>query len=431
LHFVSRWLPCPCTDRPCAACQAACPIFLSFARPRAACHARLTRARRVGGEATAAGGVAAAPAADLAVGGRRPRVRRAPARGGGRRPWPRPQRWWPRWRRRPRRSYPPWWRGAGAAAAAARQSPPPVTRRPPGRLGAGGGAPPRRAGGARAAAPCRQYRHRRRRGSTGVPMRAVAEATAASAPRRRGVGGRARLPWSRVTAVAEAGRRAPPRPPAVGRRRAAHGGGAPGFAPPSRRRAAGTGLGHSRPCPSLPVVLAPAGGCTPSTLRVCARGGGLWRPPRRPPPPQHRHPPAPPGSGDGHAVAAPPADGAGAPGRAHPEPSPAPRRRACARGRGGSGAPPPPRTRGRDADGGSVGARRRGERRRRAPRRRGGCGAFVWRKGRGSAWRQGGGRVEATRGRPAGPPSTRVVCVAETAQGRLYGAPVVAALWCR
>jgi len=41
-----------------------------------------------------------------------------------------------------------------------------------------------------------------------------------------------------------------------------------------------------------------------------------------------------------------------------------------------------------------------------------------------------GGGVDGRRGRPAGPPSTRVVCVAETAQRRLYGAPVVAALWC-
>jgi len=135
-------------------------------------------------------------------------------------------------------------------------------------------------------------------------------------------------------------------------------------------------LGHSRPCPSLPVVLAPAGGCAPSTLRVCARGGGLWRPPRRPSPPQRRHPIAPPGSGDGHAAAAPPVDGAGVLGRAHPEPPPAPRRRAYAHGRGGSGAPLPPRTLGRDADGGSVGAQRRGRRRRRAPRRRWGCGGF-------------------------------------------------------
>jgi len=29
------------------------------------------------------------------------------------------------------------------------------------------------------------------------------------------------------------------------------------------------------PGPSLPVVLAPAGRCAPSTLRVCARGGGM------------------------------------------------------------------------------------------------------------------------------------------------------------
>jgi len=391
----------------------------SLATGRAPRATRGSPARRVGGAATAAGGVAAAPAADLAVGGRRPRARRVPARGGGWRPRPRPKREWPRRRRRPRRSIPPWWRGAGAAA---RQPPPPVARRPPRRLGAGGSAPRRRPGGTRATAFHPLSRHRRRRGVYRRAHEGGGQSHGCvSAP----------LPWrrrSRATAEAEAGWWAPPRSLAVGRRQAAHGGAAAGFAPPLLQRSAGTGLGNSRPCPSLPMVLAPAGGCVPSTLRVCALRGGLWRPLRRQPQPRRWHPPSSPGSGNRQAAAAPPADGAGAPGRAHPEPPPAPRRCACARGRGGSGAPPPPRTRVRDADGGSVGARRRGGRRRRAPRRRGGCRAFLWRKGRGSAWRQGGGGVEAPRGCPAGPPSTCMVCVAETAQGRLYGAPVVAAL---
>ena len=56
------------------------PVFFSSAQPRAACHARHTRARRVGGAATADGNVAAAPAADPVVGVRQPRARRAPAR---------------------------------------------------------------------------------------------------------------------------------------------------------------------------------------------------------------------------------------------------------------------------------------------------------------------------------------------------------------
>jgi len=51
----------------------------------------------------------------------------------------------------------------------------------------------------------------------------------------------------------------------------------------------------------------------PSTLRVCARGRGLWRPPRWPPAPQHRHPPTPRGTGGGHAAATPPEYGAGNP----------------------------------------------------------------------------------------------------------------------
>jgi len=190
-------------------------------------------------------------------------------------------------------------------------------------------------------------------------------------------------------------------------------------------------MGHARPCPPPPLVLAPARGCPPSTLRVCARVGAACggRPDGRRRRSVGPHP-APRGSGGGYAAAAPSANGAGAPGRAHPNPSPAPRRRTCARRRRGLGASPPPRTRGRAANGGSVGARRRSGRRRRAPRQRVGCGAFFRRNGRKSAWRQEGGGVEAPRGRPAGPPSTWVVCVAETAQGRFYGAPVVAALWC-
>jgi len=93
LYSVSRWLPCPCADRPCAACQATCPIFFSSAQPRAASQARHARARRVGGAATAAGGVAAAQAAYPAMGGRRSRARHAHALGGRRRPRPRPRRW--------------------------------------------------------------------------------------------------------------------------------------------------------------------------------------------------------------------------------------------------------------------------------------------------------------------------------------------------
>jgi len=162
--------------------------------------------------------------------------------------------------------------------------------------------------------------------STGVPMRAVAEATAVFSPRCRGVGGRARLPRRRP---AGGRRHGCPRCGAVGSPTAALPLALP---PPFNGVAPARGWGHSRPCPSLPVVVASAGGCAPSTLRVCARGGGLWWPPRRPPPPERRHPPAPPGSGNGHAVAALPADGAGAPGQARAV-SRTEASRACARAR--------------------------------------------------------------------------------------------------
>ena len=75
----------------------------------------------------------------------------------------------------------------------------------------------------------------------------------------------------------------------------------------------GLGLGAR---PNLPPTAAgrrPRRRLPPSTLRVCARGRGLWRPSRWPPAPQHRHPPTPRGTGNGHAAALPPADGAGNP----------------------------------------------------------------------------------------------------------------------
>ena len=303
------------------------------------------------GAATAARSVAAAPAADPSVGRRRPRERRSPARSGTRRPRPRPQRCKQQWRRGTRRSYLSRRRGAGAAAVAARQPSPPVVRRPPGLLGARGGAPPGQAGSDRTGAPLRNCRHCLcRSGHCRIHEGCGRSHGYVSAP----------PPWrrrSRATAMADAGRRAPPRPPAVVRRRAAYGGTAAGLAPPSRLCGARSGLGHSRPCPSIPVVVAPAFGCAPSTLRVCARGDGLWRLTRRPAPPQRRHPLELPGSGDGYAVAAPPAAGAGTPLRAHPEQPSGPRCCACARGRGGSGASPPPRTRGCDANGVSMAQR--------------------------------------------------------------------------
>ena len=98
---------------------------------------------------------------------------------------------------------------------------------------------------------------------------------------------------SRTTAAAAPGRRASPPPSAVGHRRTTHGSGGAGFGPPPRLRGVWPGVGHARPCPPPPLVRAPASGCSPSTLHVCARGRGLWRPPRWSPAPQRR-PPSPP-----------------------------------------------------------------------------------------------------------------------------------------
>jgi len=74
------------------------------------------RARRVGAAAAAGRGVAAAPAADAAMGGGRPSARRAPARGSGR--WQRPLLRRPR-RRRPR------WRGTSVISPLTCLPPPP------------------------------------------------------------------------------------------------------------------------------------------------------------------------------------------------------------------------------------------------------------------------------------------------------------------
>jgi len=171
-------------------------------------------------------------------------------------------------------------------------------------------------------------------------MTAIAAATAASPPRRCGVGGRGR----------------PPRWRPAGRhrhRRPRWGASGPPVAAPPLASAAppdgvarGRGWGTPGPAPRRRWSWPPPA-AAPRRRGACAHvGGSLCWPPQWPPAPQRRHPPAPRGSGGGHASAAPPADRAGAPGRAQPEPPPAPRRRACARGRGSSGAPPPPRTRG-------------------------------------------------------------------------------------
>ena len=94
------------------------------------------------------------------------------------------------------------------------------------------------------------------------------------------------------------------------------------------------------------------------------------------------------------------------------------------------GAPPPLRTRGRVTDGGPLGARRLGGRRRRAPRRRGEFEARIGRHAIENSWRWCGER--------SAPPViaslvrtvlTRGLWV-RNAQGRLYGTPTVAALSC-
>ena len=119
-HSPSEAAAAEAARRP--ACSGPCrPSLLSAAaQPRPVHYARHTRVRRVGAAATTAGGVAAAPTADVAVGGGRPRVGRAPAHWCDR--WPRQ---WQRWRRRRRRRQrrrrrrqqrrlsPPWWRRVG------------------------------------------------------------------------------------------------------------------------------------------------------------------------------------------------------------------------------------------------------------------------------------------------------------------------------
>jgi len=158
-------------------------------------------------------------------------------------------------------------------------------------------------------------------------MMAIAAATAASPPRRCGVGGRGRPPRWR---------------PAGGHRhrRPRWGANGPPVAAPPLALAAptvgvarGRGWGTPDPAPrrrwfSPPPEAAPRRRC------ACAHGGGsLCWPPRWPPAPQLRHLPAPRGSGGGHASAAPPADRA--PHRAQPEPPP---HRAAARVRAGAAA---------------------------------------------------------------------------------------------
>ena len=76
---------------------------------------------------------------------------------------------------------------------------------------------------------------------------------------------------SRARAAAAAGRRAPPRPLALGCHGAADGGASDGFGSPSLRRGARPGLGHAGPCPPLRMVVTPAGGRPPSTPRMCVR----------------------------------------------------------------------------------------------------------------------------------------------------------------
>ena len=290
-------------------------------------------------------------------------------------------------------------RGGGAVAVGA-AGPPPRRRRPLCRLGhpSRGG---RRGGRARGAARPPDWRAAPEpprpaaaaatavaAASTGVSQRAVAAGTAASLPRCRGVGGRARPPrrWlaggrrhrrPRRGAVGPPPPAAPlalPSPPLPTAWRPAGVGARLPLPPASggrrtRRRgspvdAARVRAWRRRPVAAAPVMAAAAASAPPPPHVAAA--AGTRRPPRRP-------------MRQGH------------PGREHPAPSPAPRRRAWAHGRCGSSAPPPPRTRGRAADGGPVGARWRGGRRRRVPRRRGGCEAYIGRHARSNSWRRSGG----------------------------------------
>jgi len=242
------------------------PVFFPSEQPCAACHAPHTRARRVGRAATAAGGVAAAPAADPAVGvdnrarDAHPHAAAGGGRGGGRRGGgrdgrggrggriPRGGGQWARrrWRRgshhRPSRGG----RRDGWARGAARPLDGLVSPQPP--------RPAATAATAVAAA------------STGVPVRAVAEATAAVSPRRRGVGGGARLPCRMPAGGRCHGR---PRWGAVGPPTAALPLTSP---PPPDGVAPGRGWGTPDPAPRCRWSL-PQPACASRRRCACARVG--------------------------------------------------------------------------------------------------------------------------------------------------------------
>jgi len=234
---------------------------------------------------------------------------------------------------------------------------------------------------------------------------------------------------SRATSATAACQLAPPPPPALALCLAAQGHAAAGVATLPSRRGARPELGQARLCPPQPVHFASAGVCPPSTLRVCVHAGGTGRTPQWPPTPQGLHPRAPGRSGGGHAEAASPAGGTGARGCASQAASRTEvsrvRTRSVLQWRAAANAHARPRC-GRRLGGGAA--------TRRAPAPSATLTRVMWDFPLAPlTWKRVDTGLGGTRGPCQSPRCSAVhasVRRAEMAQGRLYRAPMVGALWC-